>query len=62
MLFRSVVLTTVALSIEGARWLWFSGGGRIPFHLLALVTGCLAILCLTRLVRRVQQYHTSECR
>jgi hypothetical protein len=39
-----VVLTTVALSIEGARWLWFSGGAysvssvgaghRLPGHTL----------------------------
>ncbi len=57
-----VVLSTVALSIEGARWLWFSGGGRIPFHLLALVAGGVAIFCLNRLVHRVQQYETSECR
>lgn len=57
-----VVLSTVAIAIEGARWLWFSGGGRIPFHLLGLVAGGVAILCLSRLVHRVQQYETSECR
>lgn len=57
-----VVLSTVAISIEGARWLWFSGGGRIPFHLLALATGGVAILCLKRLVHRVEHYKTSECR
>ena len=57
-----VVLSTVAIAIEGARWLWFSGGGRIPFHLLALVTGGVAILCLNRLVRRVQQYESAQCR
>jgi hypothetical protein len=50
-----VVLTTVALSIEGALAvvLW-----RRAYSVssVALVTGCLAILCLNRLVRRVQQY------
>lgn len=57
-----VVLSTVAVAIEGARWLWFSGGGRIPFHLLALVTGTLAVICLMQLVRRVRQYeHAAQC-
>jgi MFS family permease len=57
-----VVLSTVALAIEGARWLWFSGGGRIPFHMLALVTGGLAVLCLLQLVRQVQHYeHPADC-
>ena len=58
-----VVLSTVAIAIEGARWLWFSAGGRIPFHMLALVTGGLAVICLLNLIRRVRQYnHASECR
>ena len=57
-----VVLSTVAIAIEGARWLWFSAGGRLPFHMLALVTGGLAICCLMRLVRQVQQYDSGcEC-
>ena len=30
-----VILSVSALSIEGARWLWFHGG-RLPFHLLAV--------------------------
>ncbi|WP_437887391.1 MFS transporter [Phytobacter sp. V91] len=56
-----VVLTTVALAIEGGRWLWFSAGGLIPFHLLALLSGTLAVCCLLALLRKVQQYeHACE--
>ncbi|MGY6031236.1 MFS transporter [Phytobacter sp. AG2a] len=54
-----VVLSTVALAIEGARWLWFSAGGRIPFHMLALVAGGLAVMCLLSLIRRVKQYENA---
>ncbi|MGK9172444.1 MFS transporter [Yokenella regensburgei] len=54
-----VVLSTVAVAIEGARWLWFSAGGRLPFHLLALVACCVAVLCLLSLLRRVRQYEQS---
>ena len=48
-----VILSTMAVSIEVARWLWFSGGGRLPFHLLGAAAGIAAIFCLLRLLRQV---------
>ena len=48
-----VILSTMAVSIEVARWLWFSGGGRLPFHLLGMAAGIAAIFCLLRLLRQV---------
>ena len=48
-----VILSTMAVSIEVARWLWFSGGGRLPFHLLGMAAGIAAIFCLLRLLRLV---------
>ena len=39
-----VILSVSALSIEGARWLWFHGG-RLPFHLLAVAAGIVAACC-----------------
>lgn len=48
-----VILSTMAVSIEVARWLWFSGGGRLPFHLLGAAAGIAAIFCLLRLLRLV---------
>lgn len=48
-----VILSTMAVSIEVARWLWFSGGGRLPFHLLGIAAGIAAIFCLLRLLRLV---------
>ncbi|EHM1654539.1 multidrug efflux MFS transporter MdtM [Salmonella enterica subsp. enterica serovar Saintpaul] len=53
-----MILTGVALSVEGARWLWFNGG-RIPFHLLALVTGLVMIITLSALLKRVQAHNAS---
>ena len=43
-----VILSVSALSIEGARWLWFHGG-RLPFHLLAVAAGIVAACCLAGL-------------
>lgn len=48
-----VVLCVSAISIEVARWLWFDAGGRLPFHLLAVVCGVLATLFMTALLRRI---------
>ena len=56
-----VVLTTVALSIEGARWLWFHGG-RLPFHLLAVAAGIVAACCLAGLLRHQRGQAVIEAR
>ena len=49
-----VILSVSALSIEGARWLWFHGG-RLPFHMLAVVAGIAAPCCLVRLLHNLRQ-------
>ncbi|HGF9797812.1 TPA: MFS transporter, partial [Klebsiella quasipneumoniae] len=49
-----VILSVSALSIEGARWLWFHGG-RLPFHLLAVAAGLIAACCLAGLLRHQRQ-------
>ncbi|WP_140918296.1 multidrug efflux MFS transporter MdtM [Limnobaculum xujianqingii] len=49
-----VVLSTCAACIEVARWLYFNLGGRIPFHLLALISGFLVVWCLAKLLKRIQ--------
>lgn len=49
-----VILSVSALSIEGARWLWFHGG-RLPFHLLAVAAGIVAACCLAGLLRNLRQ-------
>ena len=49
-----VILSVSALSIEGARWLWFHGG-RLPFHMLAVVTGIAASCCLVGLLHNLRQ-------
>ncbi|GKX59981.1 MFS transporter [Leminorella grimontii] len=55
-----VVLSVSAATIEIARWLWFEAGGRLPFHLLAVVAGGLAVLFLTMLLRCVQDLSPIE--
>ena len=49
-----VILSVSALSIEGARWLWFHGG-RLPFHLLAVAAGIVAACCLAGLLHNLRQ-------
>ena len=49
-----VILSVSALSIEGARWLWFHGG-RLPYHLLAVAAGLIAACCLAGLLRHQRQ-------
>ncbi|KNC89074.1 multidrug efflux MFS transporter MdtM [Trabulsiella odontotermitis] len=53
-----IILTGMALGVEGARWLWFNGG-RIPFHLLAVVAGFAVVFALAGLLRRVRQHNAS---
>ncbi|HHX4391966.1 MFS transporter, partial [Klebsiella quasipneumoniae] len=50
-----------ALSIEGARWLWFHGG-RLPFHLLAVAAGIVAACCLAGLLRHQRGQAVIEAR
>ncbi|HID3960321.1 TPA: MFS transporter, partial [Klebsiella pneumoniae] len=56
-----VILSVSALSIEGARWLWFHGG-RLPFHLLAVAAGIVAACCLARLLRHQRGQAVIEAR
>ncbi|PJR62495.1 multidrug efflux MFS transporter MdtM [Raoultella sp. T31] len=49
-----VILSVSALSIEAARWLWFHGG-RLPFHMLAVVAGIAASCCLVGLLHNLRQ-------
>ncbi|EDC3150142.1 multidrug efflux MFS transporter MdtM [Salmonella enterica] len=53
-----IIFTGIALSVEGARWLWFYGG-RIPFHLLALVAGMVMVVTLAGLLKRVRTHNVS---
>lgn len=53
-----VVLSICAASVELARWLWFEAGGRIPFHLLAMVAGVTGVLFLSRLLRYQHRHKT----
>jgi MFS family permease len=53
-----IILTGMAVAVEGARWLWFNGG-RIPFHLLAVVAGIAVVFALAGLLRRVRQHNAS---
>ncbi len=54
-----VVLTVMSVSVEIGRWLWFNGG-RLPFHLLAVVAGLFVVLTLAGLLKRVQLHQASE--
>ena len=37
-----VILMVMSVSVEIGRWLWFNGG-RLPFHLLAVVAGVIVV-------------------
>lgn len=54
-----VILTVMAVAIEVGRGLWFNGG-KIPFHLLAVVAGITAVFTLKGLLQRVRQYEVTE--
>ncbi|MDI9802299.1 multidrug efflux MFS transporter MdtM [Citrobacter koseri] len=54
-----VILTVMAVAIEAGRGLWFNGG-KIPFHLLAVVAGIAAVFTLKGLLQRVRQYEVTE--
>ena len=45
--------------VEIGRGLWFNGG-RIPFHLLAVIAGVAVVFTLKGLLTRVRQYHATE--
>lgn len=49
----------MSVSVEIGRWLWFNGG-RLPFHLLAVVAGLFVVLTLAGLLKRVQLHQASE--
>lgn len=40
-----VILMVMSVSVEIGRWLWFNGG-RLPFHLLAVVAGVIVVFTL----------------
>ena len=54
-----VILAVMAVSVEIGRGLWFNGG-RIPFHLLAVIAGVAVVFTLKGLLTRVRQYHATE--
>lgn len=54
-----VILPVMAVAIEVGRGLWFNGG-KIPFHLLAVVAGIAAVFTLKGLLQRVRQYEVTE--
>ncbi|HGL4621735.1 TPA: multidrug efflux MFS transporter MdtM [Citrobacter koseri] len=54
-----VILTVMAVAIEVGRGLWFNGG-KIPFHLLAVVAGIAAVFTLKGLLQRVRQDEVTE--
>ncbi|HCD1254388.1 TPA: multidrug efflux MFS transporter MdtM [Citrobacter amalonaticus] len=54
-----VILTVMAVSVEIGRGLWFNGG-RIPFHLLAVIAGVAVIFTLKGLLVRVRQYDATD--
>lgn len=54
-----VILTVMAVSVEIGRGLWFNGG-RLPFHLLAVIAGVAVVFTLKGLLTRVRQYHATE--
>lgn len=53
-----VILTVMAVSVEIGRWLWFNGG-RISFHLLAVVAGIVVVFTLAGLLKRVRQHEAT---
>ncbi|HCL6629684.1 TPA: multidrug efflux MFS transporter MdtM [Citrobacter amalonaticus] len=54
-----VILAVMAVSVEIGRGLWFNGG-RIPFHLLAVIAGVAVVFTLKGLLARVRQYQATE--
>ncbi|MFS9380985.1 multidrug efflux MFS transporter MdtM [Citrobacter sp. ANG330] len=54
-----VILTVMAVSVEIGRGLWFNGG-RIPFHLLAVIAGVAVVFMLKGLLVRVRQYDATD--
>lgn len=50
-----VILMVMSVSVEIGRWLWFNGG-RLPFHLLAVVAGVIVVFTLAGLLNRVRQH------
>ena len=53
-----VILTVMAGSVEIGRWLWFNGG-RVSFHLVAVVAGIVVIFTLAGLLKRVRQHEAT---
>ena len=53
-----VILTVMAVSVEVGRWLWFNGG-RLSFHLLAVVAGIAVVFTLAGLLKRVRQHEAT---
>ena len=53
-----VILTVMAVSVEVGRWLWFNGG-RLSFHLLAVVAGIAVVFTLAELLKRVRQHEAT---
>lgn len=54
-----VILTVMAVAVEIGRWLWFHGG-RLSFHLLAVVAGIAVVFTLAGLLKRVHQHDVTE--
>lgn len=54
-----VILMVMSVSVEIGRWLWFNGG-RLPFHLLAVVAGVIVVFTLAGLLNRVRQHQAAE--
>ncbi|GHM51371.1 MFS transporter [Escherichia coli] len=54
-----VILMVMSVSVEIGRWLWFNGG-RLPFHLLAVVAGIIVVFTLAGLLNRVRQHQAAE--
>lgn len=54
-----VILMVMSVSVEIGRWLWFNGG-RLPFHLLAVVAGLIVVFTLAGLLNRVRQHQAAE--
>lgn len=54
-----VILMVMSVSVEIGRWLWFNGG-RLPFHLLAVLAGVIVVFTLAGLLNRVRQHQAAE--
>jgi MFS transporter, DHA1 family, multidrug resistance protein len=54
-----VILMVMSVSVEIGRWMWFNGG-RLPFHLLAVVAGVIVVFTLAGLLNRVRQHQAAE--